>query len=411
MSDHGTLTKGDFVMQERLQRFGGWLAGMVIPNIGAFIAWGLITALVIPTGWLAELGISTETWTTGDDGEGPGMSTRNLVGPMIQYLLPLLVAYTGGKMVHGHRGGVLAAIAAMGVIGSQGTLTADDGTVLTIQPPQFLGAMIIGPLSGWVMKKIDEFLEPRTPAGFEMLFNNFSQGIAGLGLVTVAYNIIGPIMAAVANVFGNAVEGLADANLLPIADIPIEVAKVLFLNNAINHGVLTPLGAEQVAEKGRSIYYMLESNPGPGLGLLGAYWFAGKGLAKLSAPGAIIIHFLGGIHEVYFPYVLMNPVMIGAMWAGGITADLVFVATDAGLTTPPSPGSIFAYIAGLPPEGGAAFGVIAGVAVGAIMSFVVGTALLRLFPVKDMADTDVDAVGAGDGIPDVPGMNIPGATA
>ncbi len=409
-------------MQERLQRFGGWLAGMVIPNIGAFIAWGLITALVIPKGWLNELGIaSPDTWAPVE---------AALVGPMINYLLPVLIAYTGGKMVHGHRGGVLAAIAVFGVIGSSGELTAQlfdeetgaaiagETTTLDIKPPQFLGAMVMGPLAGLIMKKIDEFLEPRTPAGFEMLFNNFSQGFAGLGLVALGYTIVGPIMAGIADLFGSAVEGLADANLLPLADIPIEVAKVLFLNNAINHGVLTPLGTQEVfeasaaGETAKSVYFLLETNPGPGLGLLCAYWFAGKGLAKLSAPGAIIIHFLGGIHEVYFPYVLMNPVMIGAMWAGGISADIVFVATDAGLTTVPSPGSIFAYIAATPSDGGAALGVYVGVLVGAVASFFVGSALLRLFPVKEMTDADADvAMVGGDGIPDVPGMNIPGATA
>ncbi len=390
-------------MQERLQRFGGWLAGMVIPNIGAFIAWGFITALIIDTGWLVKLGIF--------DVEQTSPLVEPLVGRVIVYLLPTLIAYTGGKMVHGHRGGVLAAIAVFGVIGSAGTILADDGTELTIQPPQFMGAMVIGPLAGWIMKKIDEFLEDRTPAGFEMLFNNFSQGFAGVALAFLGYWIVGPIMGFIARIFGDAVKGLADASLLPLADIPIEVAKVLFLNNAINHGVLTPLGTTEVAEKGRSIYFLLETNPGPGLGLLLAYWFAGKGLAKLSAPGAIIIHFFGGIHEVYFPYVLMNPVMILAMWAGGITADFVFLATDAGLTVPPSPGSIFAYIGGLPPEGGAAFGVIAGVVVAAAVSFVVGAALLRVFPVKDMADTDIDEINVGDAMPDVPGMNIPGATA
>ena len=390
-------------MQERIQRLGGFLAAMVIPNIGASIAWGLITAIVIPTGWLAELGFGG-----GNDGEIWGTLTGDLVGPMIVNLLPILVAYTGGKLIYGHRGGVLAAIAVMGVIGSSAEITADDGTVLTIQPPQFLGAMVIGPLAGWIMKKIDEFLEPRTPAGFEMLFNNFSQGIAGLALVFLGYWIVGPIMGAIATAFGNMVEGIADAGLLPLADIPIEVAKILFLNNAINHGVLTPLGASDVAESGRSIYFMLESNPGPGLGLLGAYWFAGKGLAKLSAPGAIIVHFFGGIHEVYFPYVLMNPVMIGAMWAGGISADIVFVATDAGLVGPPSPGSIFAYFALLPSSGGAVFGVLAGIAVGAVMAFVAGTVLLRMFPVKDMTDTEIDAADVNDGMENIPGV-IPGA--
>ena len=209
-------------------------------------------------------------------------------------------------------------------------------------------------------------------------------------------------MSAVASAFGSMVVGITDAGLLPLADIPIEVAKVLFLNNAVNHGVFTPLGTADVAESGKSIYFMLESNPGPGLGLLLAYWFAGKGLAKLSAPGAAIVHFLGGIHEVYFPYVLMNPVMIGAMWAGGISADIVFVATDAGLVGPPSPGSIFAYLP-LLPSGGGAFGVILGIIVGAVMSFVVGVVLLRLFPVKDMKDTDADT-DIGDMMPSIPGL-------
>jgi len=398
-------------MQERIQRFGGWLAGMVIPNIGAFIAWGVITALVIPTGWLAELGFGG-----GNDGEIWGTLTGAFVGPMIKYLLPTLIAYTGGKMVHGHRGGVLGAIAIFGAIGGAAgdtSFTNVDGDVIGIDPPQFLGAMVIGPLAGYVMKKIDEFLEDRTPAGFEMLFNNFSQGFAGVALAFVGYWIIGPVGEAVANFFGNIVEGIADAGLLPLADIPIEVAKVLFLNNAINHGVLTPLAATEIAEgASSSVYYLLETNPGPGLGLLLAYMVAGKGLAKLSAPGAIIVHFFGGIHEVYFPYVLMNPVMIIAMWAGGISADIVFSVTGAGLSGPPSPGSIFAYIVNTPPDAGAAFGVYAGVAVGAVASFVAGAALLRMFPVKDMADSDIDEINAAeDGIPEVPGMNIPGATA
>lgn len=381
-------------MREKLQKFGGWLAGMVIPNIGAFIAWGLITALFIPTGWLAKTSLDWD-WDS---------ITGNLVGPMIKYLLPLLIAYTGGKMVHGHRGGVLGAVAAMGVIGGAAFELSSGAAG---DPPQFLGAMLIGPLAGWVMREIDDWLEDRTPAGFEMLYNNFSQGIAGLGLTMLGYVAIGPIMSAVARAFGDMVSGITDAGLLPLADIPIEVGKVLFLNNAINHGVLTPLGTTDVAETGRSIYFMLESNPGPGLGLLAAYWLAGTGLAKLSAPGAMIVHFLGGIHEVYFPYVLMNPVMIGAMWAGGITADLTFVAFDAGLVGPPSPGSIFAYLSLLPTDGTAILGVLLGVAVGAVAAFLVGVVLLRLFPVKDMKDTDADAE-IGDAVAHIPGVAMPG---
>lgn len=380
---------------QRIQRFGAFLSAMVIPNIGAFIAWGLITALFIPTGWLAKTGLDWD-WDT---------ITGNTVGPMIKYLLPLLIAYTGGKLIHGHRGGVVGAVAVMGVIGGAAfTLTDSAGEALAGDPPQFLGAMVIGPLAGWVMKQIDDWLEDRTPAGFEMLFNNFSQGIAAAALAMLGYVIIGPVMATIAEIFGDMVKGIADAGLLPLADLPIEAAKVLFLNNAINHGVLTPLGTADVAEKGRSIYFMLESNPGPGLGLLGAYWVAGKGLARQAVPSAMIVHFFGGIHEVYFPYVLMNPVMIAAMWAGGVSADLVFVVTGAGLVAPPSPGSIFAYIAFLPSNAGAVIGVFLGIIVGAVATFFVGTVLLKLFPVKDMDDTEEGIAAAADDMDMIPGM-------
>jgi len=362
---------------------------MVIPNIGAFMAWGLITALFIPTGWLAKTNLDWD-WDA---------LTGNIVGPMIVYLLPVLVAYTGGKLIHGHRGGVLAGVAVLGVIGGASFELASGASADNV--PQFLGAMIVGPLAGYAMREIDKYLEDKRPAGFEMLINNFSQAIAGLGLALLGYLVIGPITSNIANAFGNMVEGISDAGLLPLMDLPIEVGKVLFLNNAINHGVLTPLGSTDVAETGRSIYYMLESNPGPGLGLLLAYWFAGKGLAKLSAPGSIIIHFFGGIHEVYFPYVLMNPVMIGAMWAGGIVADIVFVIFDAGLTGPPSPGSIFAYISFLPSSGGAVAGVFLGIAAGAAAAFVVGAILLRLFPVPEIDDSDDDTSleDAMEGVP------------
>ncbi len=249
------------------------MAGMVIPNIGAFIAWGLVTALFIPTGWLAKTSLDWD-WDA---------ITGNTVGPMIKYLLPLLIAYTGGKMVHGHRGGVLGAVAAMGVIGGA-AFVLDSGAAG--DPPQFLGAMVVGPLAGWLMMKIDDWLEDRTPAGFEMLYNNFSQGIAGLFMVMLGYVAIGPVMAWVARAFGNMVTSITDAGLLPLADIPIEVGKVLFLNNAINHGILTPLGTTDVAEQGRSIYFMLESNPGPGLGLLSGLLGGRQGPGQAVCPGS-----------------------------------------------------------------------------------------------------------------------------
>ena len=352
-------------MKERIQKYGGFMASMVVPNLGAFIAWGLITAMFIATGWIPNERFST------------------LVGPILTYLLPILIGYTGGYMIHGQRGGVMGALTTMGaIVGS------------TI--PQLLGAMIMGPLSAWILKKFDEWMEPRMPVGFELLINNFSMGILGTLLVLFAMLVMGPVVTAISNAFGGVVQWLVDIKLLPLVALIIEPAKVLFLNNALNIGVLAPLGAVASQETGRAIHFMLESNPGPGLGLLLAYTVAGKGMLKQSAPGAIVIHFLGGIHEIYFPYVLAHPIMILAMYAGAILANFWWVVTDAGLVATPSPGSIFAYIAMTPK--GWHFQVLLCVLIGAVASFLVGVLILKRWPVKedeeDVEEFVEEAVGA-----------------
>ncbi len=357
-------------VRERLQQFGGFLAGMIIPNMGAFIAWGLITALFIPVGWV------------------PNETFAELVGPMIVYLLPVLIGYTGGKMIHDVRGGVVGAAATMGVV-----VGADI--------PMFLGAMIMGPLGGWAIKKVDEVLEDKVPLGFEMLVNNFSAGILGVILVLLGNVAIGPIVQALSNFLGSIVDGLVSARLLPLAAIVIEPAKVLFLNNALNHGVLAPLGVAAVEESGKAIHFLLETNPGPGLGLLIAYFVAGKGMLKESAPGSMIIHFLGGIHEIYFPYVLAHPIMILSVIAGGFAADLWFAISGAGLVATPSPGSIFAYLAVIPR--GQHFAVLSGVVIGAVASFLVGAVLLRLRPVKVEDEQTEKGGSAVSGIPGLAG--------
>ncbi|WP_371380806.1 PTS mannitol transporter subunit IICB [Sporomusa aerivorans] len=333
-------------MRESLQRFGGFLAGMVIPNIAAFICWGFITAFFIPTGWL------------------PDEYFAKLVGPMIQYLLPILIGFSGGRLIYGLRGGVVGAIATMGVI---------VGSSI----PMFMGAMVMGPFGGWVIKKWDEMIENKIPTGFEMLINNFSAGILGMFLVMIAYHLVGPVVAGIATFLGNAAKVIAEAKLLPLLALLIEPGKVLFLNNAINHGVFTPIGVAEVKEFGKSIFFLLETNPGPGLGLLLAYWVFGKGMGKQSAPGAIIIHFFGGIHEIYFPYVLMNPLCIIGVIAGGMAADLTFLLFNAGLVATPSPGSIFTELA-MTPKGGL-FGVLAGITVGTVVSFVVSSPFVRAY--------------------------------
>lgn len=328
----------------KVQRFGSFLSGMVMPNIGAFIAWGIITALFIPTGW----------W--------PNENLAELVGPTITYLLPLLIGFTGGKLLHDVRGGVVGALATMGVI---------VGTDI----PMFLGAMIMGPLGGYVIRQVDRALEGKVKAGFEMLVNNFSVGIIGGLLMLGGFEIFGPIMSALDKVMAAGVDWIVGAKLLPVASLFIEPAKVLFLNNAINHGILSPLGVDQVAEAGKSVLFLLEANPGPGLGLLLAYMFFAKGAAKRTAPGAAIIHFLGGIHEIYFPYVLMKPILILAMIAGGATGIFTFVLFDVGLVAPASPGSIFAILAMA--SRGSYLGLLAGIFLSATVTFAVASVILK----------------------------------
>ena len=352
-------------MREKLQQFGGFMAGMVIPNIGAILAWGLITALFIPTGWI------------------PNETFSKLVGPMITYLLPVLIGYTGGKMVHGHRGGVVGAAATMGV-------------VVGASIPMFLGAMIMGPLGGWCIKKIDEVLEEKIPVGFEMLINNFSAAILAVVLILIANVAIGPAVNAFSTAAGSVVDALIKARLLPLAAILIEPAKILFLNNAINHGVLSPLGVEAAKESGRAIHFLLETNPGPGLGLLVAFFVAGRGMLKQTSSGSMVIHFLGGIHEIYFPYILAHPIMVLSVIAGGIAADFWFVVTGAGLVAPPSPGSIFAYLAVIPP--GQHFQVLTGVLIGAVVSAAVGIFILRVNPAPE-AEGEAEASGIAGAVP------------
>ncbi|PKA29799.1 PTS mannitol transporter subunit IICBA [Cedecea lapagei] len=339
----------------KVQSFGRFLSNMVMPNIGAFIAWGIITALFIPTGWL------------------PNETLAKLVGPMITYLLPLLIGYTGGRLVGGDRGGVVGAITTMGVI-----VGADM--------PMFLGAMIAGPLGGWAIKKFDVWVDGKIKSGFEMLVNNFSAGIIGMILAILAFLGIGPAVEVLSKVLAAGVNFMVVHDMLPLASIFVEPAKILFLNNAINHGIFSPLGIQQSHELGKSIFFLIEANPGPGMGVLLAYMFFGRGSAKQSAGGAAIIHFLGGIHEIYFPYVLMNPRLILAVILGGMTGVFTLSVLGGGLVSPASPGSILAVLAMTPK--GAYFANIAAICAAMAVSFVVSAILLKTSKVKEEDDID-----------------------
>ena len=335
-----------------VQSFGRFLSGMVMPNIGAFIAWGLITALFIPSGWL------------------PNEKLASLVGPMIKYLLPLLIGYTGGKMVGGDRGAVAGTVTTMGVI-------------VGSDIPMFLGAMIAGPLGGLAITKFDQKVHGKIKPGFEMLVNNFSLGIISMLVALIAYAIIGPLVSSLTKALASGVGWIVNMSLLPLVSIIVEPAKILFLNNAINHGVFTPLGAEQSAKVGASIYYLIETNPGPGLGVLLAYMLAGKGTAQKSAYGAAIIHFFGGIHEIYFPYILMKPRLVIAVIAGGMVGVGFNMVTGNALVGPPSPGSVFALTL-MSTKGMGIVLTLSSIAVSAVTSFLIGSVIVR----KDASESD-----------------------
>jgi PTS system mannitol-specific IIC component len=359
-----------------VQRFGTFLSNMIMPNIPALIGWGLFTALFIDVGWLPNADLAT------------------FVGPAIHYLLPILIAATGGQMVHGSRGAVVGAFATMGVIAGSDLLVADfnaklaEGESQLGQIHMFIGAMIMGPLAAYVMKRLDALWEGRIRPGFEMLVNMFSAGITAFAMSILGFFILAPIVNGIMEALGNAVETLVDNDLLPLTSVIIEPAKVLFLNNAINHGVLTPLGLQEAADEGKSVLFLLEANPGPGLGLLMAYTFFGRGVARATAPGAAIIQFFGGIHEVYFPYVLMKPKLIIAMILGGMTGVFVNVSLDVGLRAPAAPGSIFAVYAQT--AKGDYLGVTLGVFTAAAVTFAVAALLLKL----ERGDGEDDLAGA-----------------
>ncbi|OCF92353.1 PTS mannitol transporter subunit IICBA [Gilliamella sp. wkB7] len=342
----------------KVQNFGRFLSNMVMPNIGAFIAWGFITAIFIPTGWY------------------PNENVAKLVAPMITYLLPLLIGYSGGKLVHGERGGVVGAITTMGV-------------VVGASIPMFLGAMIVGPLGGWMIKQFDKAVDGKIKSGFEMLVNNFSAGIIGMLLALLSFFAIGPSVVVASSVLASGVDFMVQHNLLPLTSIIVEPAKILFLNNAINHGIFSPLGIQQAAEHAQSIFFLIEANPGPGLGLLLAYMFFGKGAAKGSASGAAIIHFFGGIHEIYFPYVLMNPRLIIAMILGGMTGVFTLTLFGSGLSSPASPGSIIAILAVTPKA--SMLGVSISVIAAATVSFLVSVVLLKTTKNADKSFEDAQS--------------------
>lgn len=400
MSDYTPAATGTGA-RASVQRFGAFLAGMVMPNLGAFIAFGLITALFISTGWV--------NYVTGHVVDGQPVDPlpftvqiSTIVGPLITILIPILIGYTGGKMVHGTRGAVVGAVATMGVMLSPVALQL-AGIPLNGDPttppenisqigPAILGAFIIAPLTAWILKKWDNFIAGKVKGGFEMLVDNFSAGIIGGAMAIVGLYIIGWATFWITQGLGWLANALVNTGLLPLVSIVVEPAKVLFLNNAINHGVFTPLGIDQAADAGQSIFFMIESNPGPGLGILTAMLLFGPRAVRPTVPAAMVVHFLGGIHEIYFPYVLLKPILVVAAIVGGATGVLWETIFGLGLRAPASPGSIIAWAVVSPPNQIAL--ILIGVVLSAAVTFVIGALLLGFGRKESAVDAAIDLEAA-----------------
>ncbi|UOF91087.1 PTS mannitol transporter subunit IICB [Fodinisporobacter ferrooxydans] len=328
-----------------MNKLGRLLSAMVYQNIAALIVVGMIRALFGVYGW----------W--------PNEQLNLLVGPMLNQLIPVLFGYTGGKLLGGQRGAVVAAVVTMGLTQASSV-------------PMIIGAMAIGLFTGWLIQWIDKKLEHRLPAGFELLLANFIAAIVAVVLTLICFAFLGQVVSSFIKDMNHVLEIIVNSDWLLLSSVLIEPAKVFFFNNVINHGILAPLGIQQTKEMGKSVFFLLESNPGPGIGVLLAYWLRTTGEERKGVKTALIIHALGGVHEVYFPYVLMNLRLLFSVIAGGIAGIAVFQFFDVGLVSIASPGSIL-ILAVLSPHDDLPF-VMLGVMASALVSFLTGYMILRI---------------------------------
>lgn len=347
------------VFTKQLRKAGHHLNEMIMPNLSLFIAWGILS--------LVMKGVSGDLHAT----------LEKVCHWMIQLLLPILISYSGGKSVGGQKGAVAGAIASLGLIARS-------------DAPQIVGAMIIGPLAGILYEQFVSRFHAKFRAGYEMLVSNLLVGLIGSVICIIGIVFIEPALNSFHLLLVSVVSWLVKMNLLPLVSLILEPLKVLFFNNAINHGVLTPLGIEFSQAVGHSYLFLMEANPGPGLGILLAILCFAKKQEKVNTSGALMIHAIGGIHEIYFPFVLLRPSLFLAVMVGGASGTLIFQWLDAGLATPVSPGSLLVIFANTPyPQ---LAGVSIGIALSTFVSFICATLLLKL-PKKEKGDNTVKERG------------------
>lgn len=288
-------------MKAKLKKTAEFISHIVVKNIPFFIVIGIVTLL--------DLGeFKTLLYST---------------------LLPVIMAYTAGSTIEEKYGGITAVIIMGGVLAQY--------KIGSLLEPIFIGAA-----GGYSIKKYGEFIKKYEYPGYEMLINNLGLASIGLSLIWLINKGL-PFYEEFQLLFQqNVVSRLFNVEYLPLYSIIIEPSKVFFMNNFINHGIFSVLGVSELTEKGKSIFFLLETNPGPGLGMLMAYFFTGKKEAKRKETlSNIFIHSIGGIHEVYFSYVLRNLRMILPLILGGMSGIYLFSKLNLGLVGIASPGSVF----------------------------------------------------------------------
>lgn len=313
-------------MRNAIHKFGKFYSNIMINMIGIFIFVGILSVIF------------------GDYGWAPNENIYAISQFVYSYVIPALIAYAAGnhmgqiyekrpdvpKTGVNHAGGAIAVMAAAGI------MIADKNCAI-------LGAMILGPVCGLLWKHVLEPLTRKAVQGMEMLTRNLVAAIVGAAFSISAYYVLTPMLSAVTHVIMMGVDWLIAHKLICLTSVLIEPAKVFFLNNSIHHGILLPLAMQQVEQSGSSMLFLLETNPGPGLGVLLALWLSNRKKRKEYA-AYMFVECIGGIHEIYFPEVLANLWLLLALIPGGMAGILcmsVFHVASAGLV---SPGSILTVL-------------------------------------------------------------------
>lgn len=277
------------------------------------------------------------------------------------YLLPTILAYYAGKKIGGDSGAFTGAVCGLSI------------SIFSAYT-SFIASIFMGTLCGVLCRFLKEKIKFDKFTGFEMISKNIFFGAVGVITVSLTYFVFAPIFSYIDLFFANLIEYLTDVKTLPITTSIIETLKVFSLNNSINHGFLIPAGVENATKFGKSVFFLLETNPGPGLGILLALYILNKDRRKYFA-SCMTVQAIGGIHEIYFPIILSNLKLLIALILGAISGNLVFYLLHAGARGAISPGSIITIFLMCSPSDWLA--ILLGIATSAVVSCISACLILE----------------------------------